>query len=106
MASVSWTVGGLQDFRSVIQRRGSRGNPLRLPEDLTRAISQIELFPLAGRVVPEYSMIELREVIVGRHRLIYRVTEDRARIYAVVDGSRDLRRRLGPDPLENSCCLN
>jgi toxin ParE1/3/4 len=102
MASVSWTVGGLQDFRSVIQRRAFRGNPTRLREDLTRSISQIEQFPLAGRVVPEYSLIELREVIVGRHRLIYRVTEDQARIYAIIDGSRELRRRLGPDPLEKS----
>jgi len=102
MASVSWTVGGLQDFRSVIQRRAFSGNPQRLRDELARSISQIEQFPLAGRVVPEYSLVELREVIVGRHRLIYRVVGDEARIYAVMDGMRDLRRRLGPDPLETS----
>jgi plasmid stabilization system protein ParE len=42
-----------------------------------------------GRIVPELNDPAIREVIVFRYRLIYRVAEDRVTIVAFVHGARD-----------------
>jgi hypothetical protein len=50
-----------------------------------------------GRVVPEFKIESLREVIVRPLRLIYRVQDDVCSILAVVDSRRDLTQLLLPE---------
>ena len=57
---------------------------------ITARSHQIETFPLAGRVVPEFQVSQLREVFAHPYRLIYRIREDRIDIIAVVHMSRQL----------------
>jgi plasmid stabilization system protein ParE len=38
---------------------------------LTRRSQQIGEFPLSGRMVPEYEMTQIREVVEGPYRIIY-----------------------------------
>jgi plasmid stabilization system protein ParE len=49
--------------------------------------------PFCGRVVPELDNPELREVIYGNYRIIYRVVgkDQNVQIIAVVHGARELR---------------
>ncbi|MFO8034053.1 MAG: type II toxin-antitoxin system RelE/ParE family toxin [Candidatus Bipolaricaulota bacterium] len=43
-----------------------------------------------GRVVPEIGEPAVRELLLGRYRLIYQVTENEAYVLAVIHGARDL----------------
>lgn len=55
---------------------------------------QIEKYPKAGRIVPEYRRASLRERIFQEYRVVYQVTRARAEIVAIVHGARVLPRAL------------
>jgi addiction module RelE/StbE family toxin len=44
--------------------------------------------PLAGRIVPELSRNDLREVIVGNYRIVYQVQSDRVSVLTVFESHR------------------
>lgn len=48
--------------------------------------------PRAGRVVPEISRPEIREIIFGRYRIVYRIHDDRVSVLTVFPCQRELRR--------------
>jgi len=62
----------------------------RMVDRLTRRSEQISAFPYSGRKVPEYEADDLREVIEGPFRLIYRITPEQLDVIAVVHAARDL----------------
>ena len=43
-----------------------------------------------GRVVPEFTDPQIRELFVRNHRLVYRVTPDEVIVLGLVHGARDL----------------
>ncbi len=49
---------------------------------LTRRSEQIGDFPYSGRKVPEYDRDDLREVIEGSYRIIYRILSDQIDVIA------------------------
>ena len=51
---------------------------------LTRRSQQIGQFPHSGRAVPEVEDDRIREVVEAPYRIIYRVSDDRVDILAVV----------------------
>jgi addiction module RelE/StbE family toxin len=59
------------------------------------AAERVADFPRMGRVVPERKDERYREVIVGAYRLIYKVTDARVEVLAVVHGARLLDRAVG-----------
>ena len=50
--------------------------------------STLESFPHAGRVVPELQVENIREILHGNYRLIYRETDDSVQILTVHHGAR------------------
>lgn len=54
-----------------------------------RAAEGVELFPEAGAIVPEFERLDIRELFVGRYRLIDECHEDEVRVQAVVHGMRE-----------------
>jgi addiction module RelE/StbE family toxin len=52
----------------------------RIVDNLTRRSIQIASFPFSGRMVPEYELHEIRELIEGSYRLIYLIKEDQDEI--------------------------
>ncbi len=48
-------------------------------------------FPDIGRVVPELSRSEIREILVGNYRIVYRQTPEHIEILTVFEGHRLLR---------------
>jgi len=69
----------------------------RIVDRLTKRSAQISAFPFSGRMVPEYELNEVREVIEGSYRIIYLVKEDKGQIEvpAVIHGSREGLNPLG-----------
>ncbi len=51
---------------------------------LIGAARQLESFPASGRVVPELRRDDVREVLVGLYRVIYRVRATNVRIVMVL----------------------
>jgi plasmid stabilization system protein ParE len=67
----------------------------RIVDQLTNRSKQIVNFPLSGRMVPEYELNEVREVIEGSYRVVYLIKneQEQIEILAVIHTSRD---RLKP----------
>ena len=42
-------------------------------EKIFERIQQLIEFPLSGRIVPEFQNHELRELILGKYRIVYRI---------------------------------
>ena len=47
--------------------------------------------PYKGRIVPEISITEIREVLEKNYRIVYRVAKDRIEILTVFEGHRLIR---------------
>ena len=69
----------------------------RIVDRLTKLSTQISAFPFSGRMVPEYELNEVREVIEGSYRIIYLIKEDEGQIevLAIIHGSREGLNPLG-----------
>lgn len=55
----------------------------RFVDSIIRKVERLSPHPLSGRVVPEFNIDSLREVIIPPFRVIYRVDPGRVRIVRV-----------------------
>jgi len=63
--------------------------------ELFGAVERLEKFPESGRIVPEINRRNIREVIQGRYRIIYRVEAKQVAILTI----RHVRQRLSSDEI-------
>jgi len=61
---------------------------LRVVDRLTRRSRQIAQFPQSGRAIPEFDDPQVREVIEGSYRIIYRIKKNQIDVIAVIHGAR------------------
>jgi toxin ParE1/3/4 len=54
---------------------------------------QLTELPKSGRLVPEYSDPNLREIIEGDYRLIYRIKDEKVYVQSVRHTRQDLRKK-------------
>ncbi len=54
---------------------------------LTRRSQQIAKFPFSGRVVPEFEVPQIRQVLEGPYRIIYYIKPDQIDVLAVIHGA-------------------
>jgi toxin ParE1/3/4 len=62
-------------------------------EEIFAAVERLKRFPLSGRSVPEANRLDLREVLHGSFRVIYRVEETQVSVLTV----RHTREELEPE---------
>jgi toxin ParE1/3/4 len=64
---------------------------LRIVDQLTNRSKQIANFPFSGRMVPEYELNVVRELIEGSYRMVYLVKDEKEEIevLAVIHSSRE-----------------
>ncbi len=67
----------------------------RMVDRLTRRSQQIAEFPQSGRVVPEFQMEQVREVIESPYRIIYYIKPHQIDVLAVVHAARNVLRESG-----------
>ena len=75
-----------QDLEDIIVWYTSKNVPEVGANLLTRIrehLSQIELFPRSGRIVPEYNDPSIRELVIPPFRVVYRLDEARANVVRV-----------------------
>lgn len=94
---VHWTntaIGHLLSIHEYVSRN-SEVYADRLMDRLTRRSQQIGRFPRSGRSVPEYEAPDIREVIEGSYRVIYRIKEKQIDVVAVMHSAQQLPPELG-----------
>lgn len=87
---VLWTDAALNQLEAIRDylAQTSPGYARRVVERLVNRSEQIAAFPHAGRMVPEYEIDEVRQIIESSYRLIYLIKEAQVEILAVVHTSR------------------
>ena len=89
MTVLRWSEQAVRDLESIrdfIGRDSPRYGQL-VVERLVEATSRIETFPKAGRVVPEVGIENVRELIVGDYRIVYRLDDELAVLVTVYRSS-------------------
>ena len=87
---VFWTEAALNQLEAIrdFLAQTSPEYAQRVVERLVDRSEQIAAFPRSGRMVPEYEIDEVRQVIEGSYRIIYLIKEDQIEVLAVVHTSR------------------
>jgi addiction module RelE/StbE family toxin len=83
---VHWTDTAVDHLLSIYEyvAQDSATYADRLMDRLTSRSEQIGTFPRSGRRVPEYDAPDVREVIEGAYRIIYRIRDERIDVLAVI----------------------
>jgi toxin ParE1/3/4 len=92
-----WSPASRDDLRDIVSFI-SRDSPQRAEAFGYRLIAEtdkLENFPELGRVVPEYRILTIREIIVRSYRIVYRVDHERrhveiARLWHAARGTPEL----------------
>lgn len=85
----------LDDIESYIGR-DDPGAAERWIERLITLAESLPAAPLRGRMVPQFGRGDIREVFQASYRLIYRVTDTRLEVLAVIEGHRRLPTDITP----------
>lgn len=104
MAKIRWSLGARRDLHEIIIyiAEDSPSYAINFAERITLAVDRVETFPKLGRIVPEYQDPDIRELIVGHYRVVYRLHGSRIGIAAIAHASRDLLRKLSSEPWDLS----
>ena len=92
MAKVSWTTQALEDLRGICDYIG-RDAPAVASVFVARIYSstgRLGAFPQSGRMVPEFNRQDLREIIVGSYRVLYRIQQSEVEVLTIHHGARQL----------------
>lgn len=90
MTPVRWTpqaVDDLASIRAFIERDSPRYGRI-VVQRLFEATERLESFPRSGRVVPELRREEMREIVLGDYRIVYRLDSETPIILTVFRSSR------------------
>ncbi|HVG28519.1 MAG TPA: type II toxin-antitoxin system RelE/ParE family toxin [Pyrinomonadaceae bacterium] len=87
---VFWTDAALSQLEAIRDyfAQTSPEYAQRLVERLINRSEQIAAFPRSGRMVPEYEIDEVRQVVEGSHRIIYLIKENQVEILAIIHTTR------------------
>lgn len=91
MTEVTWSPQALRDLegiRAYIALDSAQYADLTVRR-IVAAVDRLQEFPESGRIVPERNTPEIREVIVGRFRVVYRYKPGTVEIATVFRGSRE-----------------
>jgi len=59
---------------------------IKMIKRIRAAVRHLEDFPYSGRIIPETSNPQLREVIVSNYRIMYQISDSTINIFAVYEG--------------------
>jgi addiction module RelE/StbE family toxin len=92
MVKVIWTEFAAEDLRLIHTyiSQGSKFYADRFIEKLISRVGQLETHPQSGRVVPEFNVDTLRELIEGNYRIIYKINPDSIGVVRVHHSARQL----------------
>ena len=93
MVKVIWTDFAIEDLRLIHDyiSKDSKRYADRFLEKLLERVEQLESFPKSGRVVPEFNINTIREIIEGNYRIVYKISTTQIAIVRVHHAARQLK---------------
>ena len=90
---IIWTEFAVDDLRSIHSfiSKDSKKYADRFIDKLIARTDQLEKNPNSGRVVPEFNVETVREIIEGNYRIIYKVDQDFIVIVRIHHSARQLK---------------
>lgn len=90
MAEIRWSPQAADDLESITTfiSTDSAYYAQLFAVDVLTAVERLEAFPLSGRVVPEINDAEIREIILGNYRIVYRYRDILVEILTIYHGAR------------------
>jgi toxin ParE1/3/4 len=83
---VTFADSAVQDLGAILAWYAGQGSPesgRRLVRELVAQVERLAEFPESGRIVPEFQVSRLREVIHPPFRIVYRLEDERVRVVRV-----------------------
>jgi addiction module RelE/StbE family toxin len=89
---VVWSPTALEDIEAIASyiSRDSVSYAGTVVSRVINSTRNLEYFPFAGRIVPEFDSQSIREVFAYSYRIIYRIENETVTVAAVIHGRRDL----------------
>ncbi|MBF8276838.1 MAG: plasmid stabilization system [Candidatus Brocadiaceae bacterium] len=89
MVEIKWTPQSLEDIETIANfiARDSNYYARMFAVKVFAVVDRLELFPESGRVVPELKRKEIREIIIGNYRVIYRIRGNLIEVLTVYHAS-------------------
>ena len=90
MTPVFWSPQAIRDVESIraFIAQDSPAYAELVARQLVAAVERLQSFPESGRVVPERSDSDIREIVAGPYRIVYRLRGGTAEVATVFRGSR------------------
>jgi len=92
--TITFTISAINDLDDMRAWYAEQQIPAGGDKLLREIVSQVErlgAFPESGRVVPEFGLANLREIIFPPFRIIYRLDESKVRVVRVWRSERHLK---------------
>ena len=87
---IRWSKRGrlrrMQCVQYIAQESGDWPTAWKWEDDVFEAVSHLEGFRLSGSVVREFGRADIRQVLLGDYRIIYRVKNDIPEIISIRHG--------------------
>jgi plasmid stabilization system protein ParE len=95
MAEVRWSPQAADDLEAICLfiARDAPQVAAAFADRVLRATDQLAYFARLGRTVPEFGIENVREIVVGSYRVIYRIRGEDVQILTVHHGGRLLDTR-------------
>ena len=96
MATVIWSFKAFDDFKSIVEyiAKDSEHYASLTAKRIRKEIKRIERNPMEARKVPEAGYLDnIREFIVGIHRIIFQLKDEHAYLLTIHHNSRNLRKK-------------
>lgn len=92
MADIRWTLQAVDDIEAIMNyiAADSEHYARLLAVDIFAAVERAALFPNSGRIVPEANTPDIREILLGNYRIIYRVRREVIEVLTVYHSARVL----------------
>ena len=92
MAQVRWTPQAADDLEAICLfiARDSEQLAGIFADRVLQATDRLAIYPRLGRVVPGLGIDNIREIIVGSYRVIYRIQQDAVQLLTLHHGARTL----------------
>lgn len=92
MVKIIWNDLALEDLKSVrdFTAKDSVFYANRFIEKIIKRVDQLGNFPRSGRIVPEFGIDSIRELIEGNYRIVYKIFDDHIVIVRIHHAARFL----------------
>ncbi len=90
MAEIRWTEQAADDLESAVEyiAHDSEHYASIFAINILTAIDSLEAFPESGRMMPECNTPQIRELLLGSYRIIYRYDKSVVELLTIYHGAR------------------